>query len=213
MRQLAKQQQGIGVGSGATPDAPWRLNVDEQVNQMERDWNRAHGGGRPFSGSAAPPQPREMDGEYADFMSELTGKSGGGGGGGRSGGGGYGPPGGGSDMGPYGPRGGGGGGGGGGPGRPGDDNNETNVRECIVLMVFWVVCCDVCVCVCVYVCVCVSGVVVWVRERRNLCASVSFFRMFALFFLVCWLFLEVVIVMYVCVYVCIYMYVWLDASR
>ena len=62
MRQLAKQQQGSGVGSGATADAPWRLNIEEQSDQMNRDWQRKQGGGGGAPGAPAP----EMDG--GDFI-------------------------------------------------------------------------------------------------------------------------------------------------
>ena len=34
MRQLAKQQQNIvGVGSGATADSPWRLDIEQQARR------------------------------------------------------------------------------------------------------------------------------------------------------------------------------------
>jgi splicing factor 1 len=139
MRQLARTQQG-GTGGGATADAPWRLNVDRQEEQMNRDWERAQGGGGgAVPWRSAPPRPpppggggggQEMDGEYANFLDELSGKPSGGGGGGGGGGGSrgshnpYGPPGGGPGHGgsPYGPPGGGGssyGPGGGGEGRGG----------------------------------------------------------------------------------------------
>ncbi len=37
MRQLAKQQQGVaGVGSGATADSPWRLDIDQQARKRLR---------------------------------------------------------------------------------------------------------------------------------------------------------------------------------
>eukprot|EP00292_Cryptomonas_paramecium_P033508 CAMPEP_0113673824 /NCGR_PEP_ID=MMETSP0038_2-20120614/7066_1 /TAXON_ID=2898 /ORGANISM="Cryptomonas paramecium" /LENGTH=265 /DNA_ID=CAMNT_0000590313 /DNA_START=278 /DNA_END=1071 /DNA_ORIENTATION=+ /assembly_acc=CAM_ASM_000170 len=67
MRQLARtQDQGFGVGSAATPDAPWRINVDQQQEQMDRDWARAHGGGGGGGG--------EMDSEFSQFMTELGGR-------------------------------------------------------------------------------------------------------------------------------------------
>ncbi len=40
----ARTQNGQEMG-GATADAPWRLNVEKQEEQMNRDWNKMHGGG------------------------------------------------------------------------------------------------------------------------------------------------------------------------
>ena len=117
MRQLARTQQ-TGLGSGATADAPWRLNIDQQEQQMQRDWSRMHGEGDNQGG--------EMDNEYSQFMDELGGKGSGskpprsdnpyglpGGGPGQAG------------QSPYGPPGGGGGGAGAGAGR--GDISDTNV--------------------------------------------------------------------------------------
>jgi hypothetical protein len=95
MRQLARVQNGLGMGGG-TADAPWRLNVDQQEQQMSRDWDIMTGaaaprnilarppqpgqamGGMPFSRFGGPPQPAgapgQLDGEYSNLMSELSGK-------------------------------------------------------------------------------------------------------------------------------------------
>jgi len=56
MRQLARTQNGGAVG-GATADAPWRLDGEQQEQQMTRDWDMLHGGSRPTNLSARPPQP------------------------------------------------------------------------------------------------------------------------------------------------------------
>jgi len=94
MRQLARTQNG-GPGGGATVDAPWRLNVEQQEQQMSRDWNTMQGGSAagprgglgmrppqpgdapPWQRGPRPPQPPgggpEMDGDYGQFLNELSG--------------------------------------------------------------------------------------------------------------------------------------------